>query len=378
MEQIVEKSRTWLAIDLDTLQENFCKIRKSVAPAKVLAVLKADAYGLGVHRIAERLSQAGADGFCVADLHEALPLLPFGKPVQILGSVLDFEIPEIVANGIIVGITDLETAKKISHEAVLQNRIQECHFKLDTGMGRLGILSGQAVDLIMKIKKLPHLNCCGIYSHFPTVYKDENSKNVEQIKIFHSILNECEKRGIRFEKIHFANSDAINCFAPAVTQPFNYVRTGINLYGSFNSAGRKNLDLQSVLTLKSRIVSVRKLPAGSTIGYDCTCKLSKDTLVGIICAGYADGLPLNLSNRGHVLIHGRLCPILGRISMDYTSISLEQFQENDVQPGDEVTLLGTGDIHDISVEKWAELKGTHPYDILCSFGQRVHKIYLSR
>ena len=161
------RARVWLEIDLDTVEDNFRKIAAAAAPTKPLAVLKANAYGLGVDPIARRLDRAGAVGFCTADLNEALALKHFGKPVQILGGVLDFELADAVANDIILGITDLDSAKRISAESVRQKKTTECHFKLDTGMGRLGILDSAATGIIPEIVKLPNLDCCGIYTHFP-------------------------------------------------------------------------------------------------------------------------------------------------------------------------------------------------------------------
>ena len=128
------------------------------------------------------------------------------------------------------------------------------------------------------------------------------------------------------------------------------------------------------MALKTYLVAVRTLPAGHTIGYGCTCKLFKDTRVGTIAAGYADGLPLNLSNRGYVLVKGRLCPILGRLSMDYTTISLDSFGEGEVKPGEIVTCIGGEGANRITVEDWAQIKGTHSYDVICSFGTRVERV----
>lgn len=372
------RSRVWVEVNLDTLEENFNKIRTAVDPAKVLAVLKANAYGLGVEKIAERLNRARAAGFCVAELKEALPLIRFGKPVQILGGVLDYEIPEAVAHGIILGITDMETAKKISAEAVRQGKTAECHFKLDTGMGRLGILAKDAVGLIPEVLKLPNLDCCGIYSHFPVAYRGEDNFSTHQADKFYRILEAMREKGIYFRKIHMANSDGINNCPFSYHYPFNYVRTGINLHGSFDSEGQRTLDLKSILTLKTRVVAVRNMPAGHTIGYGGTCRLVKDTRVGTICAGYADGLPLNLSNRGYVVIKDRLCPILGRLSMDYTTVSLDQFEDGEVKPGDDVICLGGEGMNAVPVENWAQLKGTHPYDVICSFGTRVERVFVSK
>lgn len=369
-----EKARIWLEIDLDTVRSNFLKIKAAAAPAETLAVLKANAYGLGVQPIAEVLLNAGAAGFCAATLDEALFLKSFGKPVQILGGVLDSEREAAVANGLILGITDLDCAKKISAEAVRQNRTAECHFKLDTGMGRLGILAADAEKIIPLIIKLPGLDCCGIYTHFPSSERGQNEENLAQIERFLSVIRNLKKQGIAFRKIHMANSDAINHLPQTHQSPFTHVRAGIDLHGSF-SGGKDGLGLDSVFALKSRLLAHRMMPAGHGIGYNSTCILPKATRVGTVTAGYADGLPLGLSNRGKVLIRGKICPILGRISMDYMTVSLEAFGDDPPEPGAEVTLIGRENGLTVSTEEWAALKGTHAYDVLCSFGPRVKRIY---
>ena len=369
-----DKARIWLEINLDTVRGNFLKIRAAAAPAETLAVLKANAYGLGVKPIAEVLLNAGAAGFCAATLEEALFLKSFGKPVQILGGVLDSEREDAVANGLILGITDFDCAKKISAEAVRQHKTVECHFKLDTGMGRLGILAADAEKIIPQIMKLPALDCCGIYTHFPSSERGQNEENLAQIERFLSVIRNLKKQGIVFRKIHMANSDAINHLPQTHQPPFTHVRAGIDLHGSF-SGGRDGLGLDSVFTLKSHLLAHRMMPAGHGIGYNSTCILPKDTRVGTVTAGYADGLPLGLSNRGKVIIRGKICPILGRISMDYMTVSLEAFGDDPPEPGAEVTLIGRENGLTVSTEEWASLKGTHAYDVLCSFGPRVKRIY---
>lgn len=369
------RARVWLEIDLDTAEDNFRKIAAASAPAKPLAVLKANAYGLGVGPISRRLDRAGAAGFCAADLKEALELKTLGKPVQILGGVLDFELSDAVANGIILGITDPECAKRISDESVRQKKVTECHFKLDVGMGRLGILADKAVALIPQILGLPNLDCCGIYAHFPSSERGENEENTQQMRRFLRILHELEGKGISFRKVHMGNSDAIN-HCPTITKPpFTHVRAGIDLHGSFT--GKANiLGLRPILSLKTRLLTHRMMPAGHGIGYNSTCRLEKPTRVGTVTAGYADGLPLAISNRGYVLIHGKKCPILGRVSMDYTTVSLEAFGDNPPSPGEIVTLIGGAGKSAVTVEDWAAMKGTHPYDVLCSFGPRVERIHV--
>ena len=310
--------------------------------------------------------------FGVAELNEALTLASKGLRTQIVGGVLPEEIPSAVAAGVILPATDFEIASLISETAIKQGRKAECHIKLDTGMGRMGILADQAIPEVKRIAALPGIELGGIYSHFPVAYEGGDITQ-EQIGKFRRVLDGLKESGITFRWIHIANSDAINNVPNACLQPFNLVRTGINLYGTFDLIGKHVLKLRSILTLKTRIVAIRRLPAGTAIGYGQTYRLHCDTMVGTIAAGYADGLPLALSNRGYVLIHGKPCPILGRLSMDYTTVSVESVPE--AARGDEVICLGGEGINAIGVDDWATLKGTHPYDIICSFGTRVKRVY---
>jgi alanine racemase len=365
--------RVWVEVNLKSLRRNYLRIANSVSPAKVLCVLKANAYGLGVEPIAAALAKTDCVGFGVAEPHEALQLLSFGKSVQILSSILPDEIESMVEAGVILPITDLVTAKRIDKIARQLGRKAIVHFKLDTGMGRLGILADNAVKIIRKAISLKNLDCEGIFSHCPTAYDPSDEFANDQIAVFKSILNELSKDGIKFSKVHIAASDAINNFKAAKSPPFNIVRTGINLHGSFDPNGRRALKLESVLTLKTRVAQVRTLPAGTTLGYGRTWCLSKPTKIATISAGYADGLPLALTNRGHVIINGAPCPVIGRISMDYTTVDVSK--AGTVSSGDEVIALGGTGKYAVTPDDWASLKNTHAYDIICSFGNRVERVY---
>ena len=366
--------RVWVEIDLDGLRANYRRIAAAVKPAKVLCVLKANAYGLGVEPYAAALAKTDCVGFGVAEPHEALQLLPFGKPVQILSSVLPDEIAPMVEAGVTLPVIDVPTAKLIDAAAKRVGRKAKVHFKLDTGMGRLGILAADAPRVIREVvATCPNLDAEGIFSHCPTAFDPADEFANDQIALFKAILKDVAKDGITFRKIHIAASDAINNFPAAKRAPFNIVRTGINLHGSFDPNGRRALKLESVLTLKTRVAQVRLLPAGTTLGYGRTWCLAKPTRVATISAGYADGLPLALTNRGHVLINGAPCPVIGRISMDYTTVDVSK--AGDVKPGDEVIALGGKGKYAITPDDWASLKGTHAYDIICSFGNRVERVY---
>ena len=366
--------RVWVEIDLDGLRANYRRIAAAVKPAKVLCVLKANAYGLGVEPYAAALAKTDCVGFGVAEPHEALQLLPFGKPVQILSSVLPDEIAPMVEAGVTLPVIDVPTAKLIDAAAKRVGRKAKVHFKLDTGMGRLGILAADAPRVNREVvATCPNLDAEGIFSHCPTAFDPADEFANDQIALFKAILKDVAKDGITFRKIHIAASDAINNFPAAKRAPFNIVRTGINLHGSFDPNGRRVLKLESVLTLKTRVAQVRLLPAGTTLGYGRTWCLAKPTRVATISAGYADGLPLALTNRGHVLINGAPCPVIGRISMDYTTVDVSK--AGNVKPGDEVIALGGKGKYAITPDDWASLKGTHAYDIICSFGNRVERVY---
>ena len=330
---------------------------------------------MGARPIAEALRAAGAAGFGVAEMNEALELVDLGLPVQILGNVIPAEIPAGVAHGVVFPLNDLDTAKLISEEAVRQHKTVEGQFLIDTGMGRLGFLVQNAEKDILACCKLPNLKCNGIYSHFPVAYRPDLDFSLQQVEKFRHLLAKLKTHGITFDYIHMAASDGSNNFPCSYAPPFTRVRVGINLYGSFDPEGRRAFNLKPVLSLKTKLVAKRTLPAGTTIGYGCTYVTQEPMLEGTISAGYADGLPLSMSNRGYVLIRGKLCPVLGRVSMDYTNVSLANVPEAEV--GDDVICIGGEGPRAISVDTMAQIKGTHSYDIICSFGNRVQRRYIN-
>ena len=374
------RRRVWVEVDLAKLRSNYRRIAAAVKPARVLCVLKANAYGLGVEPYAKALATTDCAGFGVAEPFEALELMSqlkhakAVKPVQILSSILPDEIESMVDAGVTLPIIDVPTAKLISAAAKKLKTTARVHFKLDTGMGRLGILAKDAPRVIREVKRLPNLDCEGIFSHCPMAYDPSNTFTEDQMDLFEAILKDVAKSGITFKVVHIAASDAINNFPRAARAPFTQVRTGINLHGSFDPNGKRALKVESVLTLKTRVAQVRDLPAGTTLGYGRTWCLNKTTRVATISAGYADGLPLALTNRGHVLIKGVACPVIARISMDYTTVDVSRVP--DVVPGDEVVCLGKDGRLQVTPDDWGVLKGTHAYEIICSMGNRVARVYV--
>jgi alanine racemase len=372
------KKRVRVEIDLKALVRNYRRVVRHAAPAGVLAVLKANAYGLGVAPYARALAAAGCRRFGVAEPCEAIELKELfslegiDASVQILSSVLPDEITQMVASGVTLPVTDLDTARLIDRAAAKSRVKAKVHVKIDTGMGRLGIPESEAPGVVAKVALLKHLELEGIFSHCPMAYEAKHPFTAEQISRFAALVDKLAAKGYSFDKIHIAASDALNNFPQAAKAPFNLVRTGINLHGSFDPAGRKALKVEPVLTLTTRVAQVRDLAAGTTLGYGRTWCLSGRSKIATISAGYADGLPLALGNRGSVFIGGVRCPIVGRVSMDYTTVDVSHLAG--VKPGDEVVCLGRCGGDSITPDDWAAIKGTHAYDIICSLGSRVERV----
>ena len=357
--------RICLEVDVKAVAHNFRQIQKKVHPAQIMGVLKANAYGLGVVPIAKALERSGADRFGIAEIREAMALAPaVSRPIQLLGELLPGEIPEAVRIGIVCPGADPRTLRRLSGEAKKQGRRVKIHYLIDTGMGRLGIPHAEAPRVIEATRSLPGIEVEGICSHFPVANEPRHPKNREQMRLFRELISRYP-----FPLRHIANSDGINNVPDCY---FNMVRTGINLYGVFDLQGRRTYRLRPTLSLKTQLVANRLLEKGSTVGYGSTHKLSRRTRVGTIPIGYADGLPLAASGRGRVLIDGKPCRIIGRISMDYTTLELRGM--NPI-PGREVIVIGKSRGEEITVEDWARLKGTHPYDIICSLGPRVRRVH---
>ncbi len=365
--------RVVLNVNLQALATNFRAVQAIVSPCTVMPVLKANAYGLGVLPIARALVDAGATRLAVAEPYEALDLLPLNVPIQILSGILPDEIAPMLTAGVTLPIVSIEAAQTISTIARQLGITAKVHLKLDTGMGRAGLLWSEADIFLPALKALPNLEVEGLFTHFPLGYESGAGFTREQLNRFTQVYARAQSLGYTFQWIHAANSDAINNAPEACQAPFNLVRCGINLHGAFDAAGSLRVPLQPVLTMTTRLAQIRTLPADTPIGYGQTYRTRHPMRVGTVCAGYADGLPLALSNRGFVLIRGVAVPILGRLSMDYLTVSLEDFP--DAQVGDTVTLLGRDGDREIPVQDWAHLKGTHAYDIICSIGSRVQRVY---
>ncbi|MBE6366055.1 MAG: alanine racemase [Lentisphaerae bacterium] len=362
-------SRVVYRIDLAQLKENFRFIMSCAHDCKLMPVLKYDAYGMGAQEIGAALKSAGAYRFAAATVDEALDLKKLQLDVQILGLLPPWEVAPAVAADIICPADNLETAKMISAEAVKQQKSVRVAIKLDTGMGRLGIQENAALETISEIVKLPGLVPDSLFSHFCTAAQPDIFFADLQLERFLRIKTALDKAGIKFAHYHHAAGDAIVKIPRATMAPFNLARPGGMMYGdNFTDPCRQ------IVELTTYVGEVRNLPAGASVGYYRTCILPQPRKVAVLAAGYADGIPLALSNRGKVIIHGEYCPILGRISMDYTIVDVSHLPQ--VRTGDEAVLLGKRGEAEITVGQWGKMKGTHGHEIWCAMGHRKKTEYI--
>ena len=362
-------ARVRYRIDLRQLQENFSVLRCHAGSCKLMPVLKYDAYGLGALKIGECLRAAGAVRFAGATLDEAIELQKLGLPVQILGLLMDDEIAETVNAGIIAPVANFEVAQKLSKEACRQQKSVRIAVKLDTGMGRAGLMADNAAEIIPEIVKLPGLVPDSLFSHFSTAAQPDMFFADLQIDRFCTVHEKLRQAGIIFPNCHHAAGDAVLKLPRSVREPFNMARPGGNMYGDdFTGSCRQ------IVSLQTYIGDIREIPAGGSVNYFRTYIAPAPVKVAVLPAGYADGIPLALSNRGEVLIAGVKCPVLGRVTMDYTVVDISAVPEAKV--GDPVILLGKDGANEITVKSWGMLKNTHGHEIWCSIGRRAVREYI--
>jgi len=347
--------RTWAEISLDSLRHNFQAVRDRVGPdVAIMAVVKADAYGHGAADVARTLAAAGAaDGATwmgVATVAEGVALRAGGitQPILVLSGFLpgdEAALAECALTPVVYDAAQVDTleALKIPY-----------HVKVDTGMGRLGF-QREALDAV-----IPRLGPMfdGLLTHFASADQDV-PQNDAQLAQFAAITARLHPRWI-----HAANSAALarrtDCWG-------NLVRPGLALYGYLDGA---SLPLTPVLSLKTRLLSVKEFPAGSPLGYRGSYVTTRETRVAVAGAGYADGVNRALSNKGHAILHGQRVPILGRVNMDMTLLDVTSLSQ--AAPGDVATFIGP----EIPATEMAALAGTSPYEILCHVGKRVPRVYL--
>lgn len=362
---MIEQYRCWVEIDRSALRYNASVARKRIGPAEILAVVKADAYGHGMVGVAQALSN-DVQLFGVANLEEALTLRgSLAHPIIILGPALPDERSTIVERGFIPTISTLEEAEEFSRLGAVA-----INFKIDTGMGRMGVVESEASALFKKVSALPNVHIHSISTHMPI--SDEDAEYTrDQLSRFAKIVRQLRAEVPGDYKAHVLQSAGTLAFNE---MPFEIVRAGIMLYGISPLPEFQKL-LRPVMTWKTRIGLVRDMPKGSSISYGRTFITPHEMRVATLTAGYADGYPRHLSNRdAAVLVRGQRCPVLGRVTMDLMMIDVSKI--DNVQVGEEVVLMGRSDSEEISCTELAERSGTITWEIVTRIGSRVRRVYL--
>lgn len=367
----------WSEINLDNLTNNIRQIRQLIGPMTgIMAVVKADGYGHGAVAIARTALKSGASSLAVAFVEEAIDLRRAGidAPIFLLGYTDPAQFTSLVEYNLTPAIFSLDTAIELSKMAVERGVSLSLHLKVDTGMGRVGLLPEEALEVVSRIIRLPGLRIEGLLTHFASAEAEDHSYTDGQLLLFNRIIDRCREKGISFPTIHAANS------AAAIKTPvarYNMIRLGIALYGCYPSPDLKKsgLELLPLLTFKSKIVMVKVVPPGSSISYGCTYRTKNEALIATIPVGYADGYSRLLSNKGKVLIRGQRVPVVGNICMDHFMADVSEIPG--VRRGDEVVLYGHQGAEKIMVEEVAGLIGMTHYELLCAVDKRVPRFYFS-
>ncbi len=370
----VAVSSTHIEVNLSKIGNNLSQIRKLISPdVKIMALVKANAYGHGIVEVAQYLQSCNIDMFGVAFVHEAVILRDAGitKPILVLyGATVD-EFPLFTKHDLEITVSSRENAVVLNDYLNSIGASINVHLKTDTGMGRIGVQYDTAASVAEQITYLPHLNLTGIYSHFATSEGDDPEFVELQLERFQAVLTDLGKRGIEIEHVHIANSGAI------INTPeshFTMVRPGITLYGYPPTENISNtISLQPALSLRSRIGYVKEVGQGVSISYGRTYTTTRATRIGTIPIGYGDGYSRLLSNKANVLIHGKRYPVAGIVCMDQIMVDLGS--ESTISIGDEVTLIGKNGDNAISAWELAHLTGTIPYEILCALSSRIPRTY---
>lgn len=364
--------RSAVEVDLDIIRENFSNIRKKVGEGtKVLAVIKADAYGHGAVETARELENE-CDFFGVADIDEAMQLriAGFDTPILILGRTDPYYSDAVIKMDIRTTVSCLSDALALSAEGEKQQKNAKIHIAVDTGMSRIGFQRDET-DLIVQISKLPFIEIEGIFSHFATADEAELGRAVKQKELFDEVLSELSQKGLEIPVKHMSNSAGIINF----DREYDMVRAGIVLYGLYPSheIDKSLLEVKPAMRWVARISHVKTLPAGREISYGGTYVTDKETVVATVPVGYADGYPRCLSGIGQVLVGGKRVPIIGRICMDQFMIDVTDVPG--VTLGSEVTLVGHDGDEYLSMEEVSEKAYSFNYELPCRISRRVPRIY---
>ena len=376
--------QTFVNVNLSALVHNLKELRRMTGePARIMAVVKADAYGHGAIRVAETLLENGASFLSVARISEAVELRDAGiaAPILLFGDILPCQVGYMIRNDIRATVISLEMARPLAMEAVRLGGALKVHIKVDTGMGRLGIVADPlsivhapgensilAREEIQAICGLKGLKVEGIYTHFANADRLDKAHALGQVSLFTNLLDSLESQGMRPLLCHMANSAAILEMPQA---HLDMVRAGISLYGLWPSheVDRGRVDLKPVMSITSTIIHLKRVPGQFAVSYGSTHMTSRETLLATVPIGYADGYSRKLSSRGEMIVRGIKVPVVGRVCMDLTMIDVGSVPG--VKVGDEVTILGRQGKEEVTADDIASLCETINYEVVASLTRRM-------
>ena len=363
---------SFIEVDLNILTDNLRLIREHIDNRPVMAIVKSNAYGHGLVRVARLYEQLGVNSLGVALLEEGIILRKSGisLPILVFGGVLIEQIPELMEWDLEFFVPSNDVLNDTEKFCKAQNRRATIHLKIDSGMGRIGTFIGNSETLIASALDSEHINVKGVCSHFACADDPEDPMTLEQIDRFLEAVSFFEKLGAPTPLRHIANSGGVLYFPQS---HLDIVRPGIILYGVYPGLNcPRILEIKPALKLKSKVSFHKSIPPGFSISYGATWTSESNAKISTIPLGYGDGYSRRLSSRGEVLINGKRCQIAGRVCMDQFMVNCES--ENQ-KAGDEVILIGDQEGHCITVEEISKLAGTIPYEILTNLNERLPRTY---
>ena len=373
----MDTSRAWAEIDLDALSHNLRHLRLRIGPRPaLLLVAKADAYGHGAIPIVHHALRHGVDAIGVTTCGEAMELRQAGirARIVVLGAVFGEEAQIALGHDVEIGIPSRELGARLEETARRLRTVARVHLKIDTGMNRLGVAPDHAIPMLRTIHASRHLELAGVMTHISAIEGAEADSTEQQLARFQDVLARARGRdllGGREVWVHAANSA---CVLSGMTPLFDAVRVGAAAFGIRPDPRlAAGLDLRPVMAVRTRIVHLKEIPAGARVGYGGTWTAPRTSSIATLPVGYDDGVDWRLGNRGYVLLHGRRAPIVGRISMDYTTVNVTGMPG--ARLGAPVTLIGKDGNREIRVEEIARMADTIPYEVTCSIGKRVRRVF---
>ena len=373
--------RACAEIDLDALGHNIAAIRSRIGDEpRIMAVIKTNAYGHGSVECAEYLSGIGVHDFAVATIEEGLELRRNGITgnILVLGFIPEEMYPQMIEHDIAATVYSDSMARHINAAARLAGKDAKVHLKLDTGMSRIGFKPCEETyeKIVIMYSMFKHIDFEGIYTHFSCADCGDDEMTSEQFIRFMIAIDTLAERGVTFKVRHCANSAAVMRYPEL---KLDMVRAGIILYGLYPSdeISPELIDIKPVMSLKSRVIMLKNVPAGTPIGYGATFVCDHASKIATVSIGYGDGYPRALSNKGRVIIRGQSFPIVGRVCMDQMMVDVtNSLHEAEVKTGDEVVLVGTQGSEHISAEEASSQGDSFNYEFVCNINRRIPRVFI--